>query len=35
MNNTVRAIVEEINAVFASSVSFVYLPGDVADDEAK
>jgi Icc protein len=27
-----RAIVEEINAAFASSVSFVYLPGDVADD---
>ena len=27
-----RAIVEEINADFASSVSFVYLPGDVADD---
>ena len=27
-----NAIVEEINAAFAGSISFVYLPGDVADD---
>jgi hypothetical protein len=27
-----QAIVNEINAAFADSVSFVYLPGDVAED---
>jgi len=27
-----QAIVQEINAAFAGSVSFVYLPGDVVDD---
>lgn len=30
-----RAIVEDINAVFAGSISFVYLPGDVADDGSR
>jgi Icc protein len=27
-----QAMIEEINAVFAGSISFVYLPGDVTDD---
>ena len=27
-----NAIVDEINRVFAASISFVYIPGDVADD---
>jgi predicted phosphodiesterase len=30
-----QAIVEDINAVFAGSISFVYLPGDVADDGSR
>jgi len=27
-----QAIVEEVNTTFSGSVSFIYLPGDVADD---
>src|ERR1019366_5105190 len=29
------AIADEINEVFAGTVSFVYLPGDVADDGSR
>ncbi len=31
-HHTLRAIVTELNACFADSVSFAYLPGDIADD---
>jgi Icc protein len=30
-DRVLRAMVDEINAAFADSVSFVYLPGDVAE----
>ncbi len=30
-----QAIVDEINAAFADAISFVYLPGDVADDGSR